>query len=136
MSLLIPLALLAAMAVCCWMAQFPSVRDVVIHAAGACALCFGMTALGVFGYGVYSWLRFGAFDNVPVARIVALVDPQSPLFRPIEWEGINRLSAWYLESSITWTLLASAMAFFYVAEWTWELEAKEPAKPTITLDQL
>ena len=119
MSLLFPAILLGVGLIAAGIAYW---TDSEFRGAGFAAGLFLTMLLGPLAcvvYGAYAWLRIGTWQSISIEDTLMFLIKNGIdvgfFFEPVSWQGVQRLSEWYLASNIGWSLFAICMALL----WFW-----------------
>jgi len=91
--------------------------DVFDRAADAIWVCSWPAAalwgLSIIGFQIYHWLRYGSWQEIPVATAFHYFGFQlTAVYEPKSWIGVARITEWFL----SWPLsLAGALLVLWVA---------------------
>ncbi len=98
-----------------------------------------LAPLASMAYGLYGWLRHGAWDSISVQSILGMLDRDAAdyLRQPVSWRGVQQLSEWYLASNVAWSVffiaICTGLFSFRVADFAnkrhGSIEAQQQATP-------
>lgn len=61
-------------------------------------------------YGAYTWLRIGTWQSISIEDTLMFLRKSGIdvgfFVEPVSWQGVQKLSEWYLASNIGWSLFA------------------------------
>ena len=76
------------------------------------------TSLGLFGAGIYYWLKEEKWFSVNTQDLISVLDEKNSfrnlMLSDTNWQGVQKIHEWYLNTNLIWSLLVTIIVLITI----------------------